>query len=96
MTRYVYIVEQGAYSNRAIVGVYDSPEAAIEDHPLPADVPYPKTPSAANASRRGGWQPCFSAGPGRAWSNGLDWEDVKNITRYEVQSLSTPAGDRER
>ncbi len=29
----VFVVEQGEYSDRGIVGVYDSPEAAMLDHP---------------------------------------------------------------
>ncbi len=33
MTLFVYIVEQGEYSDRGIVGVYESSEAAIVDHP---------------------------------------------------------------
>lgn len=83
--QYVYIVEQGAYSNRGVVGVYVTAEDAMADHPIPADYRYPNKPSARNTSHRGGWQPATDAEPGHLWSNGLDWEDGKYITRYELQ-----------
>src|SRR5690349_20348094 len=93
MPKYVYVVEQGAYSSRGVVGVYVSPEAAMAAHPIPADYKYPAVPSPSNGSRRGGWQPCSYAEPGCRWSNGLDWDDGKDITRYELDGEEPQSAD---
>ena len=84
---YVYVVEQGEYSSRSIVGVYATPEGAMADHPVGP------TMTAANIRRtdgtygpgRLGWVADSGAEPGCSWENGGDWDDRKVITRYEVQ-----------
>lgn len=47
--KYVYVVEQGCYSDKGICGVYASPEDAMAAHPVPD--------STHNRTREGGWQP---------------------------------------
>lgn len=96
---YVYVVEQGAYSSRGVVGVYATPEAAMAAHPLPTDYKYPDPPTHGNWSRRGGWQPDRHSEPGYSWSNGLDWDDGKDITRYELETVpltSSPTQEPEK
>ena len=77
--RYVYVVEQGCYSNRGIIGVYDSPESAMADNPITKDTirRYPKAK----------WEQKEDGEIGYWWSNGCDWDDAVDITRFEVQSL---------
>lgn len=83
--KYVYVVEQGMYSSCGVIGVYVSAEAAMAAHPIPANYSYPDQPTASNASRRGGWRPDTYSEPGHRWSNGLDWEDAMDVTRYELK-----------
>lgn len=93
---YVYLVEQGCYSDRGIVGVYATPEAAMAAHPVPVRQ---IRNGGGTREREGGWKPSTYAEPGYEWSNGLDWEDAKTITRHEVEqgepreslSVLTPA-----
>ena len=77
MGTYVYVVEQGLYSSRGIVGIYASPEAAIGAHPVPMN--------RDDLVREGGWQLRDDAEPDACWWNGFDWDSSKTITRYEVE-----------
>lgn len=85
---YVYVVEQGCYSSRGVVGVYASPEAAMDAHPITAEL-LKRYPDAA-------WTAAAWAEDGQMWTNGGDWEDAKDITRYEVQGQAEgrPEGPR--
>ncbi len=76
--RYVYVVEAGCYSSRGVIGVYANPDAAMIANPIPT--------TATNRIRSGGWQPYEGAEPGTMWSNGYDWENHQDITRYELES----------
>jgi len=87
--KYVYVVEFGMYSSRGVVGVYDTPEAAMADHQIPSDYKYPKIASGANMSEPGGWRPSTYAESGQRWENGLDWDDHGCIERYEVKTTSS-------
>ena len=75
---YVYVVEQGCYSDRGIIGVYATPEAAMADNPE----------RKRKGSRVGGWRPCRDSEPGHAWTNGRADDNAMGITRYEVQGAS--------
>lgn len=77
----VYVVEQGCYENRGVVGVYASAEAAMLAHPIPADYRYPETPTAFNASRPGGWKKTSET----TWGNGLDWDLSCEVIEYELE-----------
>jgi hypothetical protein len=79
----VYIVEQGLYSDRGIVGVYATPEAAMTEHPLPKKI-------LKHTEREGGWQPLTDAESGQEWHNGLIWDDCKTIKRYTVEGTPHP------
>lgn len=68
----VYIVQFGCYDEESIRGVYVSPEAAMEAHPMPD--------KDTNKIREGGWQ----KDDWGAWQNGYDWQDAGTITEYEV------------
>lgn len=80
--KYVYVVEQGCYSSRGVVGVYATPQAAIEAHPVPVRR---VVKGHATHEREGGWMPDTFSEPGFRWSNGLDWDDAAEITRYELE-----------
>ena len=85
MATYVYIVQQGCYADRGIVGVYARPEAAMADHPVPS--------TTRNCVRPGGWKPDNAMEPDNGWDNGYDWDDAKDITRYEVQDVDALIGE---
>lgn len=72
---YVYVVVQGCDSNQDVIGVYSSPERAMEAHP----VRKPRHPE----ERDGGWQPDVYA-ERQSWYNGLDWEAAETIERFEL------------
>lgn len=72
---FVYVVEAGMYDSRCVVGVYASPEAAMEAHPIPSHLVH-----------FGAWVDDNRLNtPGVSWSNGLDYEDCKDITRHVLQ-----------
>lgn len=81
--RYVYVAEQGCYSSRGVVGVYESPEAAMADLPV-TDEMRKSWPDA-------GWHADSYSEPGHSWSNGCDWESAIDVTRYELSGESLPA-----
>ncbi len=89
----VYVVERGAYEQRGIEGVYGSLQAAIAAHPCREPEPAvlarwdqweangrKGAAPLSRIERRGGWQ---EESDGK-WSNGLDWEEGKEITAFEV------------
>jgi len=78
----VYVVEQGCYSNAGVIGVYATPEAAMSDNPIPDRATINRN---GTHERDGGWQIASYSEPNRIWTNGLDWDDHKSITAYEVQ-----------
>lgn len=80
--RKVYVVEEGAYEQRHVAGVYESVESAIAAHPIPDDFKYPARPDVGNGSRQGGWQ---KHEQWDIWDNGLDWDASKTITEHEVE-----------
>lgn len=71
----VYVVEQGVYEDRKVVGVYATPEAAMEAHPLPR----PQVTGVV-VTTPGGWRHAND----RYWDNGLDWADACGVTEWEV------------
>ncbi len=74
--RYVYVVEQGCYSSRGVIGVYATAEAAMEDLPI-TEMMLKRYPKAR-------WHQWDQAEPNQRWSNGCDWDDAMDIARYEV------------
>ena len=72
----VYLVEQGKYDGRGVVGVYASPEAAMAANPPPEN---------AYVDRPGGWleEPGW---PGNWW-NGLGDDSTASIKEYELEEL---------
>ena len=81
----VWVVENGCYSDRYVVGVYDSIEAVIADNPVPES---PRHRDRGDFFRPGGWQPEERFGDEReSWSNGLDWEGYLRATCFEVNGL---------
>lgn len=81
----VYVVIAGLYEERDLVGVYGTSEAAMEAHPVRRE------PRRGHSSieRGGGWQLDDDANP-RSWSNGLDWDEYKEIREYEVRGEIRP------
>lgn len=77
----VYVVEQGAYENQHIAGIYTTVDAAMQAHPLPT-----RLPSHTRVIRLGGWQKTEYDG---YWSNGLDWEDSATISKYDLEGPLT-------
>lgn len=85
---YVWVVENGCYSDRYLSGVYESIEAVIAAYPVTSRGDTPST-NASYLYRPGGWQP-DEYEPDR-WSNGLDWSDFLQATRHKVNRLSRSA-----
>jgi len=76
--RYVYVVIYGCYEEREVTGIYDSPEAAMADNPVPVR-------PLRRLERDGGWK--LNPYAECEWSNGLDWNDRASITRFELKTL---------
>ena len=82
----VYVLETGCYSDKYVVGVFATPEAAMAARPV--------RPNAQKASwvDKVGWREDAShfdedgyGGRLPTWSNGCDWSDLACIEEYEVQ-----------
>lgn len=83
----VYVVEQGCYSSRAVVGVYATPGAAMAAHPPASAKSNAWNPARGHVSRPGGWQrDPHTSDELPSWSNGLDWVDAATITAYKLQT----------
>lgn len=73
MADFVYVMEQACYSNRRIAGIYRTLEGAMGAHPVPD--------RSENVERPGGWLQDETNQD--TWSNGLDWDEAKDITRHK-------------
>jgi hypothetical protein len=82
----LYVVVTGCYDDTGIGGVYSSPERAMAAHPVSPGHLYPKNPSAADASRRGGWRQDYSG----QWHNGLDWHNSAYINELWLDDVEVP------
>lgn len=60
----------------------------MEHHPVPARA---ITQRRGTYEREGGWRPSVYAEDGQQWDNGLDWEDAKEIIRFEVDATTEAA-----
>jgi hypothetical protein len=69
----VYVVEHGVYAERRIVGIYATPEAAMEAHPVD-DQDRKQYPRAEWDERSEGH-----------WDNGCDYGLAVDITAMEIQ-----------
>ena len=75
----VWVLEQGVYSSRGVMGVYTKAETAMEEYPA-RPVPEDFEPSGGDESRPGGWQY-----EDHEWDNGLDWEESMTLREFEVK-----------
>lgn len=73
----VYVVVSGLYEDQAVEGVYATPGAAMEAHPVTRAA---RPRGAWNIERGGGWQ----RHDDETWTNGLDWQDAKQIQGHDV------------
>ena len=81
---YVWVVENGCYSDRYLSGVYESIEAVVAAYPAKSRGDK-ASDSASYLYRPGGWQQ-DEHDPDR-WDNGLDWDDFLRATRHKVRRL---------
>jgi hypothetical protein len=84
---YVYIFEQGDYSDKTIGGVYTTPEAAMEAHPVPT---VPSYPGSREIPADAAWRLSEYAAPGYQWDNGCDHDSHGRITRYALEGAVCP------
>lgn len=81
----VWIVEQGCYSERGIVGVYATAEDAMADNPVTKLVTEPPNYERGRCERPGGWQQDSDGN----WHNGLDWSEAMSVDRWTVNGRIT-------
>ncbi len=80
----VWIVEEGIYDSRSIVGVYATRESALAAHPPPREGLLMRAPE-RTLERPGGWQPDNPQKPETCeWRNGLDYGDAMTMWSEEV------------
>jgi hypothetical protein len=75
--KFVFVVEQGCYSDRGVIGVYASSAEAMRDNPVPTE--------GYGYIKGAQWHQTLDSEPDAYWSNGCDWDAAICITRYEVQ-----------
>ena len=70
----VWVLEQGCYNDRGVLGVFSTVQRAMEAYP------------SRKGWNRGSASSVLGAGKNVIWSNGLDWEDAMRLSEYSLDA----------